>query len=91
MLEKEFESFVGSLVSEWNPVYADDGMGCRYTWDDEIGAHDVEVELDEGGGAAVPMTSEERAIRDVPARWAGATAFACSSGRCVRFHVGTPC
>ena len=45
MLEKEFESFFGALVSEWNPVYADDGMGCRYTWDDEIGAHDVEVEI----------------------------------------------
>ena len=34
-------------------------LGCRYTWDDEIGAHDVEVELDESGGASVPMTSEE--------------------------------
>ena len=44
-------------------------MGCRYTWDDEIGAHDVEVEFEEDGGEAQPITSEERAIRDVPARW----------------------
>ena len=68
-LEKEFESFFGTLVSEWNPCYADDGMGCRYTWDDEIGAHDVEVELEEGVGEVAPITSEERAIRDVPAKW----------------------
>ena len=61
--------FVGRLVSEWNPCYADDGMGCRYTWDDEIGAHDVEVEIETGENEVAPMTSEERAIRDVPARW----------------------
>jgi hypothetical protein len=68
-LEKEFESVFGILVSEWNPCYADDGMGCRYTWDDEIGAHDVEVEIETGENEVAPMTSEERAIRDVPARW----------------------
>ena len=61
--------FFGILVSEWNPCYADDGMGCRYTWDDEIGAHDVEVEIETGENEVAPMTSEERAIRDVPARW----------------------
>ena len=59
----------GTLVSEWNPCYADDDMGCRYTWDDDIGAHDVEVDVDTISGEAAPSTSEERAIRDVPARW----------------------
>ena len=68
-LEKGFARVFGTLVSEWNPCYADDGRGCRYTWDDEIGAHDVEVDLDEAGVQPVRATSEERAIRDVPARW----------------------
>ena len=68
-LEKEFARAFGALVSEWNPCYADDGRGCRYKWDDEIGAHDVEVDVDEVGVEPVPSTSEERAIRGVPARW----------------------
>ena len=50
--------FFGILVSEWNPCYADDGMGCRYTWDDETGAHDVEVQVEKGGSEVAPITSE---------------------------------
>lgn len=48
-VEEEFARVCGTLVSEWNPCYADDGRGCRYKWDDEIGAHDVEVDVDEVG------------------------------------------
>ena len=67
-LEEKFASAFGALVSEWNPCYADDGRGCRYTWDQEIGAHDVELDMEDGGVSPTPVTSEERAIRDVPAR-----------------------
>ena len=63
-LEREFAQFFEGIASEWNPCFADDGR-WRYKWDEEIGAHDVEVELDEAGEAQV--TSEERAVRDVGA------------------------
>ena len=41
-MEEEFFNFFGELVSEWNPCYSTDGR-ARYTWDEEIGAHDVEM------------------------------------------------
>ena len=41
-MEEEFWKYFGELVSEWNPCYSTDGK-ARYTWDEEIGAHDVEV------------------------------------------------
>ena len=41
-MEEEFFQYFGELVSEWNPCFSTDGR-ARYTWDEEIGAHDVEV------------------------------------------------
>ena len=46
-LEKRFAEFFGRLVSEWNPCYSETGQ-CRYRWDEEIGAHDVEWEEEAG-------------------------------------------
>ena len=63
-LENMFSDFFGEIVKEWNPCFTDTGA-CRYVWDAEIGAHDVElVTVDES-----EMTSEERALRDVEAKW----------------------
>ena len=33
----------GRIISEWNPCFSDDGF-VRFTWDQDVGAHDVEVE-----------------------------------------------
>ena len=60
-LEREFDVFFKGVVSEWNPCFADDGV-CRYKWDEDIGAHDVSVEL------PVDASSEQRAVNEVPAR-----------------------
>ena len=60
VLEKCFDDFFGKLVlSEWNPC-RDDAGRWRFFWDSEIGAHDVECLVDED------LTSEGRAVRDVP-------------------------
>ena len=40
--EREFWDYFKDLVSEWNPCYASDGQ-WRFVWDDEVGAHDVDV------------------------------------------------
>ena len=47
-MEDEFSKYFGGLVSEWNPCYSPDGK-VRYTWDAEIGAHDVGVCVPCGG------------------------------------------
>ena len=59
-LEKQLEVFFRGLVSEWNPI-RDDAGRWRYRWDAEVGAHDVEAVLGED------LTSEGKAVRDVPA------------------------
>ena len=41
-LENLFSDFFGGIVKEWNPCFTDAGV-CRYVWDAEIGAHDVEL------------------------------------------------
>ena len=45
--EEEFWAYFGRLVSEWNPCFDEDGM-LRYVWDDEVGAHDIELAGDSG-------------------------------------------
>ena len=53
-LEEQFAEFFNGIVSEWNPCFTDGGR-WRYKWDDEVGAHDVEVDADamsEGNGVA---------------------------------------
>jgi len=64
-LESSFAEFFGGMVSEWNPCYADNGQ-WRYRWDEEIGAHDVEMDMDVDASSA---TAEEKALHDVEARW----------------------
>ena len=48
-MEEEFWKYFGELVSEWNPCYSTDGR-VRYTWDEEIDAHDLELCVPCGGG-----------------------------------------
>ena len=38
----EFWKFFKHRVSEWNPCFTGDGR-WRYKWDEEVGAHDVDV------------------------------------------------
>jgi hypothetical protein len=79
-LEDQFAEFFEGIVSEWNPCFTGDGR-WRYKWDTEIGAHDVDVELDpldeadlEGPEEAkfrereAKRSSEEKAVREVNAR-----------------------
>ena len=42
-LEEKFSNFFQELVSTWNPCYSKDGV-CRFDWDAEVEAHDVEVD-----------------------------------------------
>ena len=42
-LEEKFSKFFQDLVSTWNPCYSKDGV-CRFDWDAEVEAHDVEVD-----------------------------------------------
>ena len=44
-LEQQFAEFFEGIVSEWNPCFSSDGR-WRYKWDSEIGAHDVDLEVD---------------------------------------------
>ena len=44
-LEEQFADFFEGVVSEWNPCFTDDGQ-WRYKWDEEIGAHDVDMDQD---------------------------------------------
>ena len=50
-MERVFADYFGDLVSEWNPCYDDDG-NVRYKWDEDVGAHDVEVSLDDVDASA---------------------------------------
>ncbi len=58
--EEEFGRYFGRLVSEWNPCFDEDGRPYRYLWDEEVGAHDVEVLAGEGGGASPQPREPER-------------------------------
>ena len=63
--EDEFWAYFGRLVSEWNPCFDDDGM-CRYVWDEEVGAHDVEVAGGRGEDSlAQPAEPERVRLREV--------------------------
>ena len=63
--EDEFWAYFGRLVSEWNPCFDDDGM-CRYVWDEEVGAHDVEVAGGSGEDSlAQPAEPERVRLREV--------------------------
>ena len=56
-----FAEYFGGLVSEWNPCYDADG-NVRYFWDEEVGAHDVEVTG--GVNAACPERARLRTVLD---------------------------
>ncbi|MCP4741220.1 MAG: hypothetical protein GY871_03180, partial [Actinomycetales bacterium] len=40
--EVEFARYFERVVSEWNPCFDEDG-NARFQWDDDVGAHNVEV------------------------------------------------
>ena len=50
----EFWKFFRTQVSEWNPCHIDEDGRVRYRWDEDVGAHDVEVDV-EGSNAADSM------------------------------------
>lgn len=59
-LEEQFAEFFEGIVSEWNPCFTDGGR-WRYKWDDEVGAHDVEMDADamgEGTGEAGKLSHD---------------------------------
>ena len=58
VLEKRFYEFFGRVVSEWNPCY-DDAGACRYTWDDEVGAFDVDLEMPDQAAAETPPAKRQ--------------------------------
>ena len=60
--EEEFCDYFGKLVSEWNPCRDDEGQ-FRYVWDEEVGAHDVEVVCGECSVPAVPQPREPERTR----------------------------
>ena len=42
LMEEAFWEFFGDKVSEWNPCFSESGV-ARFFWDEEVGAHDVDV------------------------------------------------
>ncbi len=65
-MERVFAAYFGDLVSEWNPCFGEDG-GARYFWDEDVGAHDVEVETrdePERVNAACPERTRLRYVLD---------------------------
>ena len=79
-LEEQFADFFEGVVSEWNPCFTDDGQ-WRYKWDEEIGAHDVDMDQDlldeqdltperraENAERDAKLPAEAKAVRDVSAR-----------------------
>ena len=42
-MERVFARYFGELVSEWNPCFDEEG-NARFVWDEDVGAHDVEVQ-----------------------------------------------
>ncbi len=61
--EKEFWAYCGERVSEWNPCYAEDGRQ-RYSFDQDVGAHNVEVDEEEDLGRFEPHRLNLRVILD---------------------------
>ena len=45
-MERQFFDYFGEIMSEWNPCNDDDG-NRRFFWDEDVGAHDVEVSVPE--------------------------------------------
>ena len=50
-MERVFAAYFSELVSEWNPC-CDDNGNVRYKWDQEVRAHDVEVDVAGVDGAS---------------------------------------
>ena len=57
-MERVFADYFSELVSEWNPCYDDDG-NARFRWDEDVGAHNIEV-----GAADVDAAASSR-VADV--------------------------
>ena len=52
-----FAEYFKDLVSEWNPCYDHNG-NARFKWDEDIGAHDVEVDVGEAGAGSAARVSD---------------------------------
>ena len=60
-MERVFGEYFGDLVSEWNPCCDDEGK-VRFFWDEEVGAHDLEVTG--GVNASCPERTRLRSVLD---------------------------
>ena len=59
-----WEFFKGKL-SEWNPCHIDDDGQVRFRWDEDVGAHDVEVDVSESVGGDVAAAAGDTAVEDM--------------------------
>ena len=50
--ETVFWRYFQDRASEWNPCYGEGG-DVRFRWDEEVGAHDVEMEMGAGIGVSL--------------------------------------
>ena len=62
-MEKLFWEHFGDKVSEWNPCYTDDGH-VRYSFDKDVGAHNVEVDCETDLVKQEPVRVNLRAMLD---------------------------
>ena len=61
--EAAFWRYFQDRVSEWNPCYGEDG-DVRFRWDEEVGAHDVEMEM--GASIGVPLDAFCPDVSELP-------------------------
>ena len=62
-MEAEFWKVFGDKVSEWNPCYTDDGQ-VRFSFDKEVGAHNVEMDVETDLVRNAPVRVNLRALLD---------------------------
>ena len=62
-MEAAFWECFGDIVSEWNPCYSEEGH-VRYTFDGEVGAHNVEVDCTKDLVRDEPIRVNLRAVLD---------------------------
>jgi hypothetical protein len=67
-VEKTLSDVFAELLSTWNPCFSEDGV-CRFDWDEDVGAHDVQVSQIEPPGETLSIYSEVWAQSKVPHRW----------------------
>ena len=62
-MERVFARYFGDLVSEWNPCFDEHG-NARFLWDEDVGAHDVEVDDPRAVNPSCPERARLRYVLD---------------------------